>query len=139
MDEQQLQQLSNQVAQMLQQGADPNEVIDQLVNSGMDEQTASQLVDEIMGQLQGGGQSETQSTGEGSSTTENGDPNSLLDQVMQKIGPNILLAILEAYDALGAQGQSAKKQQLNDMSSQQESQQGTAEGASTQPGQELFG
>lgn len=141
MDEQQMQQLTQQVAQMLQEGADPNKVIDELVKSGMDEQTASQLVDDIMGQLEGGDQSGNQGAGqgEGSSNTANGDPNDLLDQVMQKVGPNILLAIFEAYDNLGAQGQSAKKQQLSEMSTEGEARQGTAQGATEQPGQAVFG
>lgn len=52
----QQQQLMQQVAQMLQQGAQPEQVMQQLVQMGMPQDQAQQLIQMIMQQMQGGGQ-----------------------------------------------------------------------------------
>jgi len=52
----QQQQIMQQVAQMLQQGAQPEQVLQQLVQMGMPQEQAQQLIQMIMQQMQGGGQ-----------------------------------------------------------------------------------
>ena len=47
----------NQIAQALQQGADPNEILQMLVSSGMSQEEATQLISQIIQQLQGQQQS----------------------------------------------------------------------------------
>lgn len=51
----QQQQLMQQVAQMLQQGAQPEQVLQQLVQMGIPQDQAQQLIQMIMQQMQGGG------------------------------------------------------------------------------------
>ena len=144
MDEQQLQQLLQQIMQWLQEGQEPNAIVDELVKQEIPEDVATQLVDAAIQQLEGGGaegqapEGEApaqgpQTGGEASTGPDGMDPNQLIDQVLQQVGPNVMLAILEAYDSLGAQGQEAKKQQMAQMSNESESQQGTAEAAQPQP------
>lgn len=48
------QEMMQQVAQMLQQGADPQEVLQMLVEAGVPEDQATQMVQAIMQQMQGG-------------------------------------------------------------------------------------
>ena len=159
MDEQQLQQLLQQIMQWLQEGQEPNAIVDELVKQEIPEDVATQLVDAAIQQLEGGGaegqapagsenppeEAPLSPGGDPSTAPDAMDPNQLIDQVLQQVGPNVMLAILEAYDSLGAQGQEAKKQQMAQMSNDSEAQQGTAEAAQPQPqggvGQEqaLFG
>lgn len=61
----QMEQILQQVAQMLQQGAQPEEVLAQLVEMGMSEQEAAQMIQMVMQQMQGGqGQPMMQSGGQ---------------------------------------------------------------------------
>ena len=60
------------------------------------------------------------------------DAGQLINEVLQQVGPNVMLAILESYDSLDEQAQAAMKQQMQQMINQVESQQGTAEGATGQ-------
>jgi hypothetical protein len=48
------QQLMMQVAEAIQGGADPNQIIEQLIQSGVPEETAVQMIQMIMQQMQGG-------------------------------------------------------------------------------------
>ena len=57
------QEIVQQVAQALQQGANPKEIMAQLVQSGMPEEQAGQLLQQIMQQLQGGGQGQQMANG----------------------------------------------------------------------------
>ena len=50
------QQLMMQVAEAISQGADPNQIIEQLIQSGVPEETAVQMIQMIMQQMQGGEQ-----------------------------------------------------------------------------------
>lgn len=52
----QMQQLVQEVAQALQQGADPNQVMQQLVQQGVPQEMAQQIIQMVMEQLQGGAQ-----------------------------------------------------------------------------------
>lgn len=54
------QQMMQQVAQMLQQGADPQEVLQQLVQSGIPQEQAAQMIQGVMGQMQQGEEQEAQ-------------------------------------------------------------------------------
>jgi len=140
MNEEQLQALMSKVAEMLNQ-ASPEEVIQVLVQQGLPQEQATQLVQEVQSQMQSQGGAQPADQGGAIPTSESGspqtevgsDPNSLLDQVLQQTGPNILLEILEAYDALDPQGREAKKQQLRQMSNNNEAQQGTEAGAQEEP------
>jgi hypothetical protein len=53
-------QIMQQVAQALQQGADPQQVVQQLVQSGVPEEQAVQMIQMVMQQLQGGQQEQPQ-------------------------------------------------------------------------------
>jgi hypothetical protein len=53
-------QIMEQVAQALQQGADPQQVVQQLVQSGVPEEQAVQMIQMVMQQLQGGQQEQPQ-------------------------------------------------------------------------------
>lgn len=50
------QQLMMQVAEAISQGADPNQIVEQLIQNGVPEETAVQMVQMIMQQMQGGEQ-----------------------------------------------------------------------------------
>jgi hypothetical protein len=52
----QMQQLVQEVAQALQQGADPEQVMQQLVQEGVPQEVAQQIIQMVMEQLQGGAQ-----------------------------------------------------------------------------------
>lgn len=54
------QQIMQQVAQMLQQGADPQEVLQQLIQSGIPQEQAAQMIQGVMGQMQQGEEQEAQ-------------------------------------------------------------------------------
>ena len=139
MSEEQIQQLVAQVSQMLQEGTDPNEIVNMLVQEGLQEDQAMQIVDAAAGQ--GGGQPQGGRAPEtGASTMSDGtDPNQIISEVLQQVGPNVMLALLEAYDALGTQGQEGMKQQLSQMSDQGEQSQGSAEGTQPQGAEQMFG
>lgn len=55
----QMQAIAQEVAQMLQQGADPQEILQQLVQAGLSEEQAQQIIQMVMGQMQGGQQEAT--------------------------------------------------------------------------------
>jgi len=142
MEPDQIKQLVEQVAGMLQQGEDPNAIVDMLVQEGLPEDQATQIVDEASSMAEGGGGGEQAPQTDAGTVPDGSDPNQLIDEVLQSVGPNVMLALLEAYDALGTQGQAGLKQQLSQMSQETESQQGSAEAAQPQqqPGQEqMFG
>jgi hypothetical protein len=50
------QQIMQEVAQMLQQGAQPDQIMQQLVQEGVPEQMAQQIIQQVMQQMQGGQQ-----------------------------------------------------------------------------------
>ncbi len=140
MSKEQIQQLVAQVSQMLQKGTDPNEIVNMLVQEGLPEDQAVQIVDAAAGQGGGGQPQEGGSPETGASTMSDGtDPNQIIREELQQVGPNVMLALLEAYDALGTQGQEGMKQQLSQMSDQGEQSQGSAEGTQPQGAEQMFG
>jgi len=104
MNEEQINQLVQQVAQMIADGQDPNEIVNMLVQEGLPEDQAVQIVDAASGQA-GGGQAGGGAPTDASSMSDGSDPQQLIGEVLQQVGPNVLLGIFEAYDALGTQGQ----------------------------------
>lgn len=61
----QMQAIVQQVAQMLQQGADPQEVLQQLVQAGLPEEQAMQVIQMVMEQMQGDQPQATPQLGQG--------------------------------------------------------------------------
>ena len=61
----QMQAIVQQVAQMLQQGADPQEVLQQLVQAGLPEEQAMQVIQMVMEQMQGAQPQATPQLGQG--------------------------------------------------------------------------
>jgi hypothetical protein len=58
----QMQAIAQEVASMLQQGADPQQILQQLVQAGVPEEQAAQIIQMVMGQMQGGQQEAPQGT-----------------------------------------------------------------------------
>jgi DNA repair protein RadC len=57
-----MEQIESQVEQALQQGADPQEILQQLVQMGMPEEEAMQMIQEILQEMQGGEEEEEEGT-----------------------------------------------------------------------------
>ena len=55
-------QIEDQVEQALQQGADPQEILQQLVQMGMPQEEAMQMIQEILQEMQGGEEEEEEGT-----------------------------------------------------------------------------
>lgn len=91
MNEQQLQQMVEQVAQALAQGANPNEIMQALVQQGVPEDMAGQIIDAAMQMVEGGqGGQQAQGGQEGGS---------VLEAVAQE-DPELLLAIITEWESL---------------------------------------
>ena len=127
MNEQQLQQLVQGVAQALSQGADPNQVMQQLVQQGVPEDAAGQIIETAMQMAQGGEQGGNMN---GTMNTER-EAQGVIESSLQELGPEVLFALLQAYDALQPPNKQALLQQLSQMS-----QQGRADANSGQQPQE---
>lgn len=69
----QMQAIVQQVAQMLQQGADPQEVLQQLVQAGLPEEQAMQVIQMVMEQMQGGQPQATPQLGQGGQMMKRAD------------------------------------------------------------------
>lgn len=78
---QQMQQLVQVVAGALQQGAEPQEVVQMLMQQGLPQEQAVAIVEEVMMQMQGGGQQQPQ----GQEMAQQGQPQ-MQDQQMMKYG-----------------------------------------------------
>ena len=69
----QMQAIVQQVAQMLQQGADPQEVLQQLVQAGLPEEQAMQVIQMVMEQMQGAQPQATPQLGQGGQMMKRAD------------------------------------------------------------------
>lgn len=69
----QMQAIVQQVAQMLQQGADPQEVLQQLVQAGLPEEQAMQVIQMVMEQMQGAQPQATPQLGKGGQMMKRAD------------------------------------------------------------------
>ena len=66
-----MEQIESQVEQALKQGADPQEVLQQLVEMGMPEELAVQMIQELLQEIQGG-ETEQEATEQGQPMMKNG-------------------------------------------------------------------
>ena len=69
----QMQAIVQQVAQMLQQGADPQEILQQLVQAGLPEEQAMQVIQMVMEQMQGAQPQATPQLGQGGQMIKRAD------------------------------------------------------------------
>jgi hypothetical protein len=69
----QMQAITQEVATMLQQGADPQQVLQQLVEAGIPQEQAQQIIEMVMGQTQGGQQEATPQLRRGGYYQEGGE------------------------------------------------------------------
>jgi hypothetical protein len=69
----QMQAIAQEVATMLQQGADPQEVLQQLVQAGIPQEQAQQIIQMVMSQMQGGQQEATPQLGKGGQMMKRAD------------------------------------------------------------------
>lgn len=69
----QMQAITQEVATMLQQGADPQQVLQQLVEAGIPQEQAQQIIEMVMGQMQGGQQEATPQLGQGGQMMKRAD------------------------------------------------------------------
>jgi len=69
----QMQAIAQEVASMLQQGADPQQILQQLVQAGVPEEQAAQIIQMVMGQMQGGQQEATPQLGQGGQMIKRAD------------------------------------------------------------------
>lgn len=69
----QMQAIAQEVAQMLQQGADPQEILQQLVQAGLPEEQAMQVIQMVMEQMQGGQPQATPQLGRGGQMIKRAD------------------------------------------------------------------
>ena len=69
----QMQAIVQQVAQMLQQGADPQEILQQLVQAGLPEEQAMQVIQMVIEQIQGGQPQATPQLGRGGQMMKRAD------------------------------------------------------------------
>ena len=113
MDREQLQQLVQGVAQALQQGANPEEIMQQLVQQGAPQEVAQQIIQAAMQMVEGGGEEEMN----GTMNTER-EAQGVIEAALQELGPEKMFALLQAYDALQPPNKNALLQQLSQMSQQ---------------------
>lgn len=69
----QMQAIAQEVAGMLQQGADPQQILQQLVQAGIPEDQATQIIQMVMEQMQGGQQEATPQLGQGGQMIKRAD------------------------------------------------------------------
>ena len=126
MDEKQLQQIVSQVQQALQQGAKPEEVMQSLVQQGMPQEVAQQVMQAAMQSGQGG-------EGMQGSVNTQREAQQLIETALGELGPEVLAALLMAYDTLDDANKQALQQQLQQMVQQGKS---NANGQQGQPQEE---
>ena len=105
MDQEQLQQIVAQVQQALQQGAKPEEIMQSLVQQGMPQEVAQQVMQAAM---QGG-------EGMQGSVNTQREAQQLIETALGELGPEVLAALLMAYDTLDQANKQALQQQLQQM------------------------
>ena len=107
MDQAQLEQLVQEVAGYLQQGASPEEVAKALVEQGIPQEAVQQIIQTAMQMLQGGGQEEGQMDGQ-----EEGG--SVLEAALQQ-DPEMVYAIISEFSQLAPEQQQALMQEIEGM------------------------
>ena len=108
-----MEQAVQQVAQALSQGADPNQIMQQLMQQGnMPQEQAAQIIQAAMQMLQGGEQEGVNMQGTMYTQRES---QQLIETALGELGPEVLFALLQAYDRLDDANKSALMQQLQQM------------------------
>ena len=106
MDQAQLEQLVQEVAGYLQQGASPEEVAKALVEQGIPQEAVQQIIQTAMQMLQGGEQE-----GEMDGQEEGG---SVLEAALQQ-DPEMVYAIISEFSQLAPEQQQALMQEIEGM------------------------
>lgn len=115
--QQQIMQLMQQIAQALQQGADPQEIMQQLVEMGVPEQQAQQMIQGVMQQLQqqgGGDQQQAPSPEEQEAMMGQQDQEGMMEQEQEMQGQGMMAEGGEpCFDCFDHYNPSPQAQNLN--------------------------
>ena len=106
--EQQLQQLIQQVAQEIQRGADPNQILQQLIQGNVPEPVARQII-----------QAATQGGNSVNGMFSQKEVQGLVEKIIGQIGPEAMLAFLNAYEQMDDANKQGLLQMLQQLTSQQ--------------------
>jgi len=135
MNEQELQAILEQVVKLLQEGQDPNAIMQQLVEGGLDQATAQQIIEAAMQQAGGAGgadgqaaaaaqtpadpnaQDQPQQPQQTGGSTNPDQGGSVIEQALSTIGPAALLSLLDEWDNVSQEQKTQIKAQLQDMAS----------------------
>lgn len=104
-----LQQIVQKVASALAQGADPNQIAQQLMQQVQDENVVKQIMETAMQMVQQGGE------GMQGNVNNQQEAQKLIETALGELGPEVLMALLMAYDSLDDANKSALQQQLQQM------------------------
>lgn len=110
-------QIIKEVASAIQQGADPNQIAQQLMQQVKDPNVVKQIMEAAMAMVQQQGQGEEGEDMQGMNTQR--EAQQLLEASIGELGPEVLLAILTAFMQLDDANKQALLQQLQQMASQQ--------------------
>lgn len=111
-----MEQVIKQVSDAIANGADPNQIAQQLMQEVQDENVVKQIMEAAM-QMAQGGQQEGGGSMQGSVNTQR-EAQQLLETALGELGPEVLAALLMAYDALDDANKQALIQQLGQMAQQ---------------------
>jgi len=111
-----MEQVIKQVSDAIANGADPNQIAQQLMQEVQDENVVKQIMETAM-QMAQGGQQEGGGNMQGSVNTQR-EAQQLLETAVGELGPEVLAAVLMAYDALEPANKQALIQQLGQMAQQ---------------------
>ena len=126
--QEQMQQILQQIAQMLQQGEDPNAILQQLVEANIPQEQAQQMIQAVMEQMQGGeegagapatAQSGSQYQGAGAGG-QGQEAMAVLQEAIQVLQPQGLAMVLQAWDSLPQEQKQQMIQQLSQMAGEQQ-------------------
>jgi hypothetical protein len=124
MDQAQLEQLVQGVASMLQQGASPDQAAQQLAQQGLPEEAIGQVIDAAMQMVQGGGQGGQMAQQGGAGSGLSGEGADVLESVLSQVGPEVMAAIIGAWEEMSSQERSTFMQTLRQMGQGQQTPEG---------------
>jgi DNA-binding transcriptional MerR regulator len=101
-----MEQLISEVQNYLSQGVSPEEIMQALVQQGVSEQEAQQVIQTAMQAMQGGGQ--------GGQPQEGGEGGSVLEAALQE-DPELVYAIIMEFSQLAPEQQQALMQEIEGM------------------------
>lgn len=123
----QMEQMLSQIASMLEAGQDPNTILQQMVEGGVPQEQAQQMIQAVMEEMQGGQEGAQPATGEPSNQPQQGgggggqEALQMLQEAVQVLGPDGLAMILQSWDSLPQQQKQQMIQQLAQMSQEAQS------------------